>query len=380
MVVADMNLDALSDVQLMELRRRLDEAVAARDGFEPAPERSQACRLFTISEGVRRLDTAQLECLAQAFDCWVEASRDARTRRSRERVCIVFLVLRYAGARLGEVLALDENRDIDFEACLVRFGNGEGHETAREVPLPEEVVARIQHWRLRNDNGEGLFRLDQGFVRRKFHEQQRQSGLPRELLNPRCLRSSRATELLQGGMPLRAVQAMLGYARSDFVASHVALAENDLRNIVQQYCRKEYGMETSARNTFEGRVVAVTCSPVLCEVVLRTDSGYEIAAVVTRQSCEKLELEEGRRATALVKATWVVLEKGQTPPETSARNAFPGVVHGLVTDGVSADVQGELDDGTPVCALITAGSLENLGIGEGDPFVFMFTSMSVIIS
>jgi len=43
-------------------------------------------------------------------------------------------------------------------------------------------------------------------------------------------------------------------------------------------------------------------------------------------------------------------------------------------------VDGSLDDGTPVCALVTAGSFEKLGIGEGDRFIFMFKAMSVIIS
>lgn len=45
-----------------------------------------------------------------------------------------------------------------------------------------------------------------------------------------------------------------------------------------------------------------------------------------------------------------------------------------------AEVSGILEDGTPVCALVTAESFTKLGIGEGNCFIFMFKAMSVILS
>ncbi|CCH50238.1 TOBE domain-containing protein [Pseudodesulfovibrio piezophilus] len=387
--------EKMSDGQLLALRNCLDTVISARDGLVGQPDftmasGSQACRFFTVPDGVRRLDKHQVEQLTRAFEEWVGESRDARTLRSRERVFITFLVLRYTGARLGEVQSLDETRDIDFQHCFVRLplGTGvHGKSGVREVPIPAEVMARISEWCERNasaksnrNSRETLFHFDQGFLRRKFHEQEKRSGLPRELLNPSGLRNSRAIELMQGGMPMRAVQALLGYSKSDFISSFVTLADNDLKCVVQHYCKKEFGMETSARNTFKGQVVRVLANPVMCEIVLRTESGYEVAATVTNQSREKLGLEEGRPASALIKATWVILEKGDTKPETSARNAFPGTITKVTSDGITAEVDGSLDDGTPVCALVTAGSFEKLGIGEGDRFIFMFKAMSVIIS
>lgn len=390
-------LESLSQQQLMELRSRIEGKLAENGATSATAPLQQACRLFTVSEGVRHLNKGQLEALSKAFAAWVEDARDLRTRRSRKRVNLVYQVLRYSGARLGEVLALDEDKDIDFAAGSVRFcetrfasDDSESRQQYREVPLPRELVEQIRHWcdNNRPPNGphsdkkkrERLFCLDQGFLRRKFQEQQKRSGLPKELLNPRVLRNSRAVELLQGGLPLRAVQTLLGHSRTDFTSSFVTLAEEDLKNIVQTYCDKEFGMETSARNTFTGRVLQVNAGPVLCEIVLKTDSGFEVAAVITNQSREKLGLKEGRSCTALVKATWVTLQKGDKEPPTSIRNAFPGVVTSIQKDGVAAEVQGVLADGTPVCALITADSLRKLGIEEQDPFVFLFTAMSVIIT
>lgn len=385
----DSELDAvtaLDDRQLLALRGRLEQELAKRESLQETAVRfGHACRLFTVSKGVRRLHEHQLAALRTAFETWVEEARDQRTRRSRERVLIVFLVLRFTGARLGEVLALDEFTDLDSEQGEVCIG-GRGSADMRAVPLPQDVMDRVREWIDRNgstvagSSSERLFALDQGFLRRKFQEQEQRSGIARDMLNPRILRNSRAVELLQGGMPMRAVQSLLGHSKTDFTASYVTLADDDLKHIIQHYCSKEFGMETSARNTFNGTVTKVASNAVVAEVILKTDSGYEISAVITNQSLEKLGFKEGRRATALVKATWVILEKASVPTTSSARNTFPGVVTKVVCDDVVADVQGKLMDGTPVCALITMESYRKLDIGEGDSFFFMFKAMNVIVS
>lgn len=380
-------LDQLSDQQLLALRKRVEMAISSRESLHDGAARfEKVCRLFTVAEGVRRLHVHQLATLRSAFEEWVRDARDDRTKRSRERVLIVFLVLRYTGARLGEVLSLDEHADIDFDRGEVFIGGRENTRDVRAVPLPQDVLTCIRQWLEQNGNsgggakGERLFALDQGFLRRKFYEQMKRSGIAKDLLNPRILRNSRAIELLQGGMPMHAVQSLLGHTKTDFTASYVTLADDDLRNIIHHHCNKEFGMETSARNSFSGVVTKVVANPVVAEITIRTESGYEVSSVITRMSCDKLGLAEGKRASALIKAPWVMLEKAATPTSSSARNTFPGVVTHVVSDDVVADVQGKLMDGTPVCALITAESLRKLNIGVGDSFFFMFKAMNVIIS
>ena len=372
-------LDSLSARELRRLHQRVEAALGEREAGEPAPV-PRECRLFSVREGVRHLDPDQLEKLSAAFEEWAGEARNIRVRRSRERVLMAYLVLRYSGARLGEVLALDERENFDFEGSLVRFQEGEG---VREVPLPPFVTERILRL-VRDQSGEfgpgRMFHLDQGFIRRKFHEQKPRSGLSKELLNPRVLRNSRAIELLRGGMPLKAVQNLLGHSTAEFTSSYVTMDEADLRNIIVNHVKKEFEMETSARNVFSGKVVKIVSTSVMTEVVVETDSGYQIVAVITNSSREKLGLIEGGAATALVKASWVLLEKAKEPAPTSARNAFPGKVTDVRSDGVMAEVDGVLDDGTPVCALITVGSLNKLGIGGGDSFVYFFKATSVILS
>ena len=393
MTIYDQALDIIERLgrdELAALRARIDGALGGgAEGGMPTngAMRSQACRLFTVPEGVRRLDKRQIEALTRSFEAWVGGSRDKRTRRSRERVFLVFQMLRYTGARLGEVLAMDEREHIDFIRGMVTIPDDSGKDRKREIPLPPELIGLVREYCAKYDDYQGsdswrerLFDLDPGFVRRKFYEQEERSGLPRDLLNPRALRSSRAVELLQGGMPMRAVQALLGHSKTDFTASYVTMARGDLQHIIRQHCITEFSMDTSARNTFVGEVIAISHTAVMCEVVLKTDSGYEVAAVITHASRKKLGLETGVRATAMVKATWVLLERADSPSPTSARNAFPGKVVDVSGDEVVVEVNGVLDDGSPVCALVTAESFKRLGIKAGDPFIFMFKAMSVIVS
>ncbi|WP_231182676.1 TOBE domain-containing protein [Haladaptatus sp. DYF46] len=62
----------------------------------------------------------------------------------------------------------------------------------------------------------------------------------------------------------------------------------------------------SARNRLDGEVVEVETGDVTAEVVLDVN-GEEVAAVITRESAENLEIEEGMEVTAVVKATDVML-------------------------------------------------------------------------
>lgn len=330
------------------------------------------------------LDTYQMELLKGSFQKWVAESRDARVLRSRERVFIIFLMLRYTGAKLGEVLSLNEHEHIDFSKNMVVIPHGLHPKNGRWIPLPPALVQRIKEFGRKPDSGTGrresLFTLDQGFVRRKFYEQEKRSGLPLKLLKPSVLRVSRAMELLDSGMPERAVQAFLGNITPDMTASCLHLSHEDIQQIILQHCQREYGMETSARNTFYGRISSVSSSLVMSEVVVTTSSGNLIAAVITNQSMDRLNLALGKMATARIKATLVNVEKEGLSDSWCSANAFPGTISRIVSDNVIAEVNGILRDGTPVCALISTQSLQQMGIGERDSCVFRFQAMSVILS
>jgi molybdopterin-binding protein len=65
----------------------------------------------------------------------------------------------------------------------------------------------------------------------------------------------------------------------------------------------------SARNRFPGVVRSVRRDGLLAQVELETNERARVVAVITREAAEQLGLREGLEATALVKATSVMVER-----------------------------------------------------------------------
>ena len=79
-------------------------------------------RILTGPGSGRCLDTIQLNRLELAFREWAD-SRRRILGFSRKRVLLIFLLIRYTGARLNEVLDLDLKKDlipIRTRSCLVK--------------------------------------------------------------------------------------------------------------------------------------------------------------------------------------------------------------------------------------------------------------------
>jgi len=187
-------------------------------------------RIVSPRHDVQYLDSGQLGQLEQSFYEWWRQARRKDLRRSRGRLLLIFLLIRYTGAKLNEVLMLQPDRDFDWERSVVRFrGRGDAPEALRrEVQLSTTLVGT-----LRDILGDPVFppiageilRLDPGFVRRKFYERAAACGFVKRLGGPGMLRKARAVELMQGNMPLPAVQMMLGHSSPNLTSDEVRFGE-----------------------------------------------------------------------------------------------------------------------------------------------------------
>jgi molybdopterin-binding protein len=65
-------------------------------------------------------------------------------------------------------------------------------------------------------------------------------------------------------------------------------------------------VETSARNQLRGTVTGVSIGAVMAEVTLDV-GGIEVVAAITKESAERLGLAAGKPATAIIKATDVMV-------------------------------------------------------------------------
>ena len=66
-------------------------------------------------------------------------------------------------------------------------------------------------------------------------------------------------------------------------------------------------MKLSARNNLKGKIKAIDVGAVNVDVVVEVAPGIEISAVITKKSCDRLGLEVGKEAYAVVKASNVMI-------------------------------------------------------------------------
>lgn len=370
-------IDSASKPELELLLAGVQKKLVEKGGALPA--RPHGGTAFTVPRSTKHLTAEELEKATQSFDDWCNEARNPVQKRSRNRLRLAFLLIRYGALRLGEVLALDDRSDFRFPSCqvIIRSSN------ERRVLLPQPVMELMSEllpspmfYSLRSE----IFRLDPGYLRRKFYERAKACGLPAKLFNPRIIRHSRAIELLCGGVPLQVVQSFLGQQNLNMTANYLEFSGDAVDNIVKQYIVREDKMKTSARNSFTGRISKVVKDGLLVEVEITTMAGLRIVSVITEESFQNLRLAEGVIATAIIKAPWVSLSLDQEELLSSARNRFSGTVSEIKATEVACEVVTDLADGTKVCALVTRESVDKLALKKGMDVQVMFKAFSVIIN
>jgi molybdopterin-binding protein len=86
---------------------------------------------------------------------------------------------------------------------------------------------------------------------------------------------------------------------------------SEVRRLTSRPTRHRTGTEGSARNRFAGVVRSVEADGVMALVELEAGP-YLVTAAITRDSVEELGLAPGVSATAVVKATSVMIERGSS--------------------------------------------------------------------
>ncbi|HKX31404.1 MAG TPA: molybdopterin-binding protein [Blastocatellia bacterium] len=66
-------------------------------------------------------------------------------------------------------------------------------------------------------------------------------------------------------------------------------------------------MKISARNVLQGTIKKVSPGAVNTEVIVELADGVEVVSIITKESSERLELAEGKRVYAVIKASEVMI-------------------------------------------------------------------------
>ena len=132
----------------------------------------------------------------------------------------------------------------------------------------------------------------------------------------------------------------------------------------------------SARNKLTGKIVAIEEGAVNSIVKLQLADDMVITATITLEAVKELGLEVGKEATAVVKATSVMIEDEKG---LSARNQLAGKVVAINEGSVNAIVKVELASGSVVTSTITVESVKELGLEVGKEATAIVKATSVMI-
>jgi molybdate transport system regulatory protein len=181
------------------------------------------------SSSVEHLDGVQIERLTEAFRSWNASAQTTRIRRVRGRYWLAYLLLRHTGARIGEILRMDDAQDIDFKRSEIEIVSSttlSSRQILRTIPVPPEVLVRISEYLSEFPAMRGrVLSLDQGNFRREFYRRAEEAEIPRKHSHPHILRHTRALELLKAGIPLTVVQNLMGHAFSSSTAIYLERSE-----------------------------------------------------------------------------------------------------------------------------------------------------------
>ena len=352
-----------------------------RDNMPPG---NRTRRVHEKIDKSRCLDTVQLNCLEQSFRRWTGDSTRADVRVSRRRILLIFLLIRYTGGKLNEVLALDPEHDINYARPSVHFRSrgGDSASSSREVPISEalsnEIIAILTSPEF-SDSPERIFVIDPAFVRRKFYERALDCGFSKRLGSPEMIRKSRGAELMHGSMPLPAVQKLMGHSTPSLTSSYISFSDDDVRQITKYYMDKEASRKTSARNCLFGKIHGIQRGDIQSLVELSTLDGHRITTVITNDSIGRLGLREGTLITAEVKAPWVILQRGKKEPACSAENRLQGIVERINAGKINTEYIIRISEHAELCSIVTTTSNRLLDLKKGDPVWALFNSFAVVL-
>ncbi|MEA2059350.1 MAG: TOBE domain-containing protein [Thermodesulfobacteriota bacterium] len=351
--------------------------------FSPSSEKDHS-RIISLAHTDPCLDTAQLNQLEQSFRKWATDSPRADVRFSRCRILITFLLTRYTGAKLKEVLAVNPFTDIDSQNHAVTYCSS-GPETVvkpRKVYISEalcnEILKLIHTLEFIKKSGR-LPDLDPGFVRRKFYERTAACGFGKEMGGPEAIRRARAIELMQGNLPLPAVQMILGHTSANLTSSYVTFSESEIQAVAKRFMEKESGRRTSARNAFFCKVTTIVKGDIQSLIEMTTLDGHPIITVITNDSVKRLGLVSGKWVTAEVKAPQVMLQSADVSCACSVENRFKGIVTRITRGKINTECIVTVSESMQICAVISSAGSWISGIKQGDQVRAFFTAISVVL-
>ena len=137
-------------------------------------------------------------------------------------------------------------------------------------------------------------------------------------------------------------------------------------------------MNISARNQIKGKIESIQDGAVNAIVFLKTDCGDTLTATISLAAVKELGLASGKEATAVIKATEVMIGNGEL--KISARNQLAGEIVKVEEGAVNAVVTLKTNGGTVITSTISLLAVKELGLAPGVKTKAVIKATSVMIA
>ncbi len=137
-------------------------------------------------------------------------------------------------------------------------------------------------------------------------------------------------------------------------------------------------LQTSARNQFRGKVVAVEYKEVECQVELDIGEYENIRSLITSRSAKKMGVKRGEELFALIKSSWVkVVGKAS---QNGVSNLLEARVDSIKDDGKFTEVELGLKGGASIVSVMESEFAAKERLKEGDSAYAVFHPSDVILA
>ena len=195
---------------------------------------------YQQNQNIKYLTENQLDSLIATFQSWYDDKSISDTkRRIRGRYWLIFLTLRFTGARISEVINI-KHKDIDFRNAEIRLITLKRHNPKKRgqyriVPVPSNLTSEIANYIVEYPHmRDKVFKVDRSNFNKVFKERCLEAGIPRELAHPHILRHTRAIELLRAGVPVTIVQDLLGHSALTTTAIYLKISGQEAKGILRE--------------------------------------------------------------------------------------------------------------------------------------------------
>jgi integrase len=191
-------------------------------------------------QNIDYLNEKQLKTLTAKFRDFYKKAPGPWSARVRGRYFLIFLFLRYTGARISEVTGIDDQADVDYRSADVTLAVLKRHNPHKKnmrkmVSVPPLAVKKLARYLAQYPEMKGkAFSVDRSNFFVIFKKLTLECGFPKTLAHPHVLRHTRAMEMVRAGVPLTIVQQILGHANLNTTAVYLQFSGQEAKAILKE--------------------------------------------------------------------------------------------------------------------------------------------------